>query len=199
MFLWSKVDFALMVNRWNSPFWDTFFRYYTWFGTFGVMAPIIFSLAFLRYRFALMATLSTLMAFLLTQFFKRVIWYDAPRPKVLFAGYNDVHYVNGVHLHAWHSFPSGHTCGAFALFATLAFISKNALWKGVCLMSAILVGYSRMYLSQHFLEDVLVGSLIGTFSAWFSDWWFNHGRYAKVRALDGSLKEALAGLFLVRR
>jgi len=32
---------------------------------------------------------------------------------------------------------------------------------------ALLVGYSRMYISQHFLSDVLAGSMLGALSAFF--------------------------------
>ena len=34
----------------------------------------------------------------------------------------------------------------------------------LCLLLATLGGYSRIYLSQHFLEDVLAGSVIGVAS-----------------------------------
>jgi membrane-associated phospholipid phosphatase len=37
----------------------------------------------------------------------------------------------------------------------------------VFFLCALLVAYSRIYLSQHFLIDVLAGSLIGTGTAYF--------------------------------
>jgi lipopolysaccharide/colanic/teichoic acid biosynthesis glycosyltransferase len=44
----------------------------------------------------------------------------------------------------------------------LALIS-NRKWLGsVYFLLAVLAGFSRVYLSQHFVEDVLLGSLIGT-------------------------------------
>jgi membrane-associated phospholipid phosphatase len=39
------------------------------------------------------------------------------------------------------------------------------------LIAAILVGYSRIYLAQHFLDDVLAGAMIGVLSAIFC-WMF---------------------------
>jgi membrane-associated phospholipid phosphatase len=58
------------------------------------------------------------------------------------------------------SFPSGHTLSAFALYTLLAYMLPNR-WQIPLLTVALAVGISRMYLGQHFLEDVLAGALIG--------------------------------------
>ena len=39
--------------------------------------------------------------------------------------------------------------------------SNNKAWGLVFLLIACLVGYSRMYLSEHFFEDVTAGSVLG--------------------------------------
>lgn len=59
------------------------------------------------------------------------------------------------------SFPSGHTISAFALFGFIALISKNNVIKILLLTLASLVGISRIVLSQHFLEDITFGAVIG--------------------------------------
>jgi len=59
------------------------------------------------------------------------------------------------------SFPSGHTTIAFVVFFGLALITKNQISKFLLFVFAILIGYFRIYLSQHFPQDVLVGSLVG--------------------------------------
>jgi len=61
----------------------------------------------------------------------------------------------------WHSFPSGHTITAFAFFLALTFFTKNHAWQVLYFVLAVLVGFSRIYLQQHFAIDVLVGSLVG--------------------------------------
>jgi membrane-associated phospholipid phosphatase len=53
------------------------------------------------------------------------------------------------------------------------------------LITALLVGYSRLYLSQHFAIDVVVGSAIGTVSAMLSYYWFIN---MPKKGLDKSLK-----------
>jgi membrane-associated phospholipid phosphatase len=184
---YDKIEIALFINRLNTPFLDVFFKYYTLFGTFTLIAPIIVYQLFLKYRYALVTTASTLISLILSQFCKRLVWPDSPRPKVFFKELTDIHYVDGVHLHSAHSFPSGHTTGAFALFVALALLNKRPGYQMLFLVAAILVGYSRMYLSQHFLVDVTVGSLIGVFSAWVSYRWFFSPKYLRMTALDGSL------------
>jgi membrane-associated phospholipid phosphatase len=60
------------------------------------------------------------------------------------------------------SFPSGHTLSAFALYGFLAFSSKNKTVSTVLLLAlAVLVAISRVYLLQHFLQDILMGSVLG--------------------------------------
>ncbi len=76
----------------------------------------------------------------------------------------DLHFVEGVELHKMMSFPSGHTTSIFALMTFFAIITKNKNWSVVYLLIACLGAYSRMYLSQHFLEDLLAGSFIGLVS-----------------------------------
>jgi membrane-associated phospholipid phosphatase len=63
------------------------------------------------------------------------------------------------------SFPSGHTTSVFAFMAFLSIITKNKLFSILYLLMAIFAAYSRMYLAQHFLEDVITGSIIGVVTA----------------------------------
>ena len=179
LLLFSKVDIHLFVNKLNTPFFDFFFKYITEFGAFITIGPIILLQAFIRYRFALMTIVSSLLATMIVQLLKRFVWYDSPRPKVVFQNLYNLHFVENVRVHSSHSFPSGHTAGAFALFVVLALISKRPVYQFLFFMTAVLVGYSRMYLSQHFLIDVVVGSLVGTVSAVTCYFWFlnSEGRF----------------------
>jgi len=188
LLLYNKANIHLFINQVNSPFLDLSFRIVTAFGTLYLIAPIIVLMAFKSYRSALTAVASSLLASLLTQIGKHLIWPDSPRPSFFFESLQELHVVEGVHLHSAHSFPSGHTAGAFALFIVLGLYSKNSVLKISFLLAACLVGYSRMYLSQHFLVDVTVGSLIGTLSAIVCYLWFNSSSRAKVTWLDKSIR-----------
>lgn len=67
-----------------------------------------------------------------------------------------------------HSFPSGHTSTAFTLALLLASIVKRNIWVYVFPLIAFFVGYSRVYLAQHFVTDVLAGVFVGIVSSYLS-------------------------------
>ena len=61
----------------------------------------------------------------------------------------------------YHSFPSGHSGTSFGTATALA-VAAPAI--GIpALAGAALVGWSRMYVREHYLTDVIVGASIGTF------------------------------------
>ena len=171
-----KAELHLALNRFHTAWLDSFFFHYTHFCNWPMYVLMVLPL-FLRRPvwtavFASSQALSALIAHLLK-------WaYNMPRPKAFFEDLADAHpalydlwqqtIVPAVNLHSWHSFPSGHTTAFFAFFATLAFLyaeEKNVPRKQefglVCLILAALGGYSRIYLSQHFLLDVTTGMAIG--------------------------------------
>lgn len=184
----SKYDIHLFINRLNNEFFDGIFRLLTEFGAFPLIAAITLITLFFRFRISLTILVSSLLAVLLTQLGKRVIWPDSPRPKMMFADLESFHYVDGVHLHSTHSFPSGHTSGAFALFMVLALYAKPTWLKLLFLLAALLVAYSRMYLSQHFLIDVTAGSFIGLLSALLAYWWLNVPTSLERKGLDRRIR-----------
>jgi undecaprenyl-diphosphatase len=59
-----------------------------------------------------------------------------------------------------YSFPSGHTTAAFSMAISTALIFPSLLFS--CLVLALLVGISRMYLGVHYPSDVAVGIFIGS-------------------------------------
>lgn len=187
LIFYDKIEIHLFINKLNSPFGDYFFKYFTEFGAFTLIAPIIIIQAFIKFRYTFIAIAASILGTVITQILKRLVWYDSPRPKVVFEGLYNLHFVENVHLHSSHSFPSGHTAGAFALFIALALINKRPVYQFLFLVIAVLVGYSRMYLSQHFLTDVVVGSLVGTFSAFVCYFWLNNVKNSQRAFLEKSI------------
>lgn len=140
---------------------DTFFKYITEVGAY-VPYVVAATLLFVRIGDACFLLLSQLGVALIVQPIKH--WLRMPRPKVYFEQMlPDValHQVDGVDMHLWCSFPSGHTATAFAFMLGIALLCHKRWVSLLCVLVAILTGYSRIYLSQHFAADVFAGSIIG--------------------------------------
>lgn len=102
---------------------------------------------------------------LLTQFLKRVIYPDELRPINFLAENFPVHQVAGLAMRKLHSFPSGHTTTAYTMALIIAHMANKKTWSVILPVLALLAGYSRVYLGQHFPTDVLAGMCTGILSA----------------------------------
>lgn len=160
--LTDKEALHLSINQYHYPVFDVFFKYATYMGD-GLFAAFIILLGGIyRLRYGLIALLSIAGSGLITQFLKRMVFSDSFRPSVVFKDLPDLYLVPGVDLHSNFSFPSGHSTTAFATFLFLAFVSRTPWVQWICFAWAILVAFSRVYISQHFFEDIYAGSIVGT-------------------------------------
>lgn len=164
----DKTTIHLSINAAHSPFADFFFTYWTYVGDgiFVALSGIVIALIlFPKYKWLPLwfGAATLLLSGAAAQLLKRFVFEDALRPS-LYLSEHSLYIVEGVEIHGNHSFPSGHTTAAFAFFAfaSLFLARKNKVLQFVFALFAGLVGYSRMYLSQHFLEDVLAGMLLGS-------------------------------------
>lgn len=157
----SKSATHLEFNRFHDSFFDVFFSYITYLGDGSSALLVTIMLLAVRYRYMLLVAVSNIISALITQVLKHTLFADVVRPKKFFEGIHDLYLVPGVENSLYNSFPSGHSTCAFALYFSIALIVENKFLKLACFILALLVGYSRVYLSQHFFQDVYAGSLIG--------------------------------------
>jgi membrane-associated phospholipid phosphatase len=61
-----------------------------------------------------------------------------------------------------YSTPSGHAMAGAAFYAYLFASVRNAKVRSACIVLILLTGLSRPYLGVHYLEDVLIGWVLGT-------------------------------------
>lgn len=169
----EKADLHLWLTSFHTPKGDVFFKYYTEVG--GSIPFIIVALAFFyNYRVAIFLLLSQLFVGLISRIMKEA--WDESRPIVYFKENfpnMSLHQVDGVKLHSFHSFPSGHSTSAFALFMALCFFTKNKSLQFLYFVLALFVGFSRIYLSQHFALDVLAGSIVGVVGSLICKYYFD--------------------------
>lgn len=148
----------------RSPFRDFFFRYGTQLAEGITYIVLILVGLFVRFRYSILFFATGFFATVLSFSAKWVFGHD--RPSVFLkkqALIDQISLVEGVHLYGGPtSFPSGHTLSAFAIFGLLAFIVPRKRGIAVLLFGiALLVAVSRIYLVQHFLKDVYLGSILG--------------------------------------
>ena len=158
LLIFDKGVFSLWMNKNHSPAADTFFRYATWLGdgyTVGIACLFLF---FVKLRYGIITSLVSFTSAFLISLLKD--FYNEARPSLYFQG-QEIHFVEGLKLYQWHSFPSGHTAAAFTLFCLFAIFVKNKSYGYLFFGLALLVAFSRVYLMQHCLVDVYFGSLFG--------------------------------------
>lgn len=163
----DKLDLHLFFNSLVTPLLNDFFKYATYIGDGIFIIPLIVFMLFFNVQKSLTILFAYLVSAAVTQTIKHTFFDDYDRPTLIFQQHNiALNMVKGVDLNIHHSFPSGHTTAAFSLFFCLSFFAKNNYTKVACFVAALLVAFSRVYLSQHFFEDITVGSLIGVLFSW---------------------------------
>ena len=110
---------------------------------------------------ALFILLNFLLSTLLTQIPKKLFWPNISRPIASNINPIDFHTVPGVEMHAWNSFPSGHTATAFTIYFVTVYLFPKNWVVAVGFVYALACGYSRIYLGQHFPLDAGGGILVG--------------------------------------
>jgi len=160
----GKAAAFISLNSYHPFFLNVFFINYTFVGD-GIFALCLTALVLLYYKKRKQG-LALLYAFLLSGLVVQIIknLVDAPRPKLFFEAGQYLHFINDVSLANNSSFPSGHTATAFAIATVMVMMMKDKSWQSLILIAAVLVGYSRIYLAQHFLLDVMIGAVIGSTS-----------------------------------
>ena len=210
LLLVQKGDLHLWLCDRHTPAGDIFFRYYTHVAEWFPYALCAIILLFGRVGDAAFAASCQAMSALTTQIIKHLL--NAPRPLIWFESNMpeiQLPLVDGVQMNHWLSFPSGHTTSFFALAFAASILATQKISKAqpvsqrsgltaqwscsvavqlLLFVLAVLGGYSRIYLSQHFAMDVFGGSCVGLiitvvcyaiFSCFEDKKWYNTRLLAK--------------------
>jgi membrane-associated phospholipid phosphatase len=167
----GKASSFIELNPYHRSALDTFFVGVTFLGDgrFAIVICLIF-LLLRRWSPACQLIAAFLVSALVAQVLKNI--FSMPRPKQYFPAGQYSYFIDGVTHIGFASFPSGHSTSVFAMATLLAIFDGNKKGNILYLLVAVAVGYSRIYLGQHFLVDVLVGSMIGTLTAVLIHWLF---------------------------
>lgn len=161
---WIDLEFSEEMQEDRSPLLDASMKFVSWFGvrTVAITMVLLTGLVFwlLRYRREAWFTLLTLASSLIAYGIKILV--DRPRPM------EDL--VQIIQKAQHQSFPSGHTVFYVVYFGFLTFLMyrlqeiPNAIRVAVAVIALSLIfsiPFSRVYLGDHWLTDVLGGVFLG--------------------------------------
>lgn len=162
LLLFSKEEVTLWVNIRYSRWLDTLILCMDQVGTIWLNAVLIGVLWIWKgWKTAVIGAACFLGTALVVFFLKYVVFPGTPRPTLYFEGKEILRLLEGVVQLKTESFPSGHTAAAFSIATVFAFTSSVKRYQWFFVLLALIVGYGRIYLSQHFITDVYVGMIVG--------------------------------------
>ncbi len=178
LYMYPKLELHLLLNSYHTSLQDTFFKYYTMMAEGPIYVLALLPIFWKKLKLTVFFALCELTGGATLQILKHTISTERP-----ISAFENLHnmvlpLVEGVDMHYSNSFPSGHASTFFifstccALFLAYHFGRRHKkhiviewiLFNSVLLILLLLAAlgaYSRIYLSQHFLMDVCIGSFIG--------------------------------------
>jgi membrane-associated phospholipid phosphatase len=176
---YGKNYFFLLLNADLGKAADYFFSFFSYLGDGLLWIPLIVYFIYKKRKRMLPLLISSFaLTTAITQACKYLIVPDELRPTSAITN-EFIHTVKGVTIHTTASFPSGHTATAFVFYLIFCLVFENKFWLIAGLLYALTVGYSRIYLAQHFPFDVAAGIVVAVVSVVFSFFiqnWFDKRR-----------------------
>jgi membrane-associated phospholipid phosphatase len=180
-----KAELFMLTNRHYNDGFDLLFKLLTMLGDGATMVFIALGMLFVKYRYAVVTALAYAYSSVIVQVLKRI--FNEPRPSKFFEGINPIRTLEGYPLYEWNSFPSGHSASAFTLAVVLTYLLPHKHKHWIILPLALSTAFSRVYLSQHFFQDVVAGSVVGVVLTFQLIWWLENSKWYSSEKLDHRL------------
>ena len=167
LFLLSPVSgeksWLMPVNA-NHPFWlNVFFVNYTFMGDgiFAICLSAVFIFYFKKKEQGTALLVGFLLSEIVVQSLKNIYSFTGP---MVFLEPGQHLFITDTISTDQGNLISGHTAIAFAIATVLILVVKNSNWQLPLLAMAMLLGYSRIYLAQSYLSEIITGIVVGTVS-----------------------------------
>lgn len=156
--IYSREEVYFFINHLHTSWGDWLFPRITELGSTAACVVLTVVLFYFNKRQGIVLAAAYLANSMVNFALKFMVAFPRPR-RFFMERLHDIYFVPGVEvLDNFRSFPSGHSVCAFTAATVLSYYVKNKYWSWVFLLLAAMVAYSRMYMSQHFLEDVTAGA-----------------------------------------
>ncbi len=177
-FIKGHIGSVLCINQYISEdYLDSFFMYFTELGNTFWFVGIALILLFFKKRYEFFqAALSMAIMGIIVNVSKRLIFNSWKRPKAVLdnMGIDIPHLIAGMDYHSSFTFPSGHTSSAYSMLFFLVLVVKDKRISIFLALLAFSIAFSRVYLLQHFINDVFAGAIVGMVSVYLAaqmlDW-----------------------------
>lgn len=181
----TKLDLFLWINNHHNPFFDRFFMLVTMMGDGLTTIIVVLGMLFIKYRYSILTAMAYAYSSVVVQVLKQV--FNSPRPSKFFQDLIPIRTIEDYPLYEWKSFPSGHSASAFTLAVVLAYLVPYKHRQWIIIPIAAVTAFSRVYLAQHFLEDIVAGAILGVVLTFQLIWWLENSRWYHSPKLNGRL------------
>lgn len=160
----ATMEFLYFLEKIRMPFLNEFMLLVTKLGeeTVFLAVAIIFFWCIDKYHGYYILSVGYF-GTITNQFLK--LWFRIPRPWILDENFTILEQAR--ESASGYSFPSGHTQSAVGTFGSIAYTVKERAIRIPCILAAVLVGLSRMYIGVHTPLDVCVSVIIGVVLIFF--------------------------------
>lgn len=162
------MDLAIVAwaaENLHTPLFDRVMPFITMLGEYGFIWIIFGLLLLIRRdtrRFGIICFAALLLNFLLGEIILKNL-ISRPRPFTLLPEITLL-----IPPPSSFSFPSGHTASSFTAAVAICFYDKR--YGVAALILALLIAFSRLYLSVHYPTDIIAGILLGVACAFAARW-----------------------------
>lgn len=161
--VYPKLEIQRHINSFYHPKANIIFKFLTHLAEGWFTVPLLVFLFIYNWKKAVYISSIYGISSLFVAVLKHLVFSTFKRPHWFNELLNDKNYrwLPDLNMHDEFSFPSGHTTTAFCIFFGLALLIPNKKIGTTLIILASLIGFSRTYLSYHFLMDLVAGSLLG--------------------------------------
>ncbi len=165
----EKGKLVLELNALRTSFLDAFFIKASSIGSgFSILFVLFFVILCFRFKWLAIFLLAFIFHLFWILIFKNGFYDGALRPLLYYRSLDQeclLNLIEGVKVRHVNTFPSGHTTCIFYLVSFFALLANNKYLAWLLAIVGLFVGISRIYLIQHFFNDVYFGILFGTISS----------------------------------